>query len=166
MVAGAGSGKTRVLTRRIAYLLATGAAKPGEILAITFTNKAAAEMKERVAAAVGGRARAMWVSTFHSLCVRILRAEARHLPVKSSFTIYDAADSQRLVAIVANSIDLDTRRNTPRALAAAISNLKNELITPGRAAEIAESDYDKLVAKVYRGYQDRLSLRPLWTSTI
>jgi DNA helicase-2/ATP-dependent DNA helicase PcrA len=156
VVAGAGSGKTRVLTRRVAYLLATGAARPGEILAITFTNKAAAEMKERVATAVGGRARAMWVSTFHSLCVRILRAEAQHLAVKSSFTIYDAADSQRLVAIVANGLDLDTRRNTPRALAAAISNLKNELITPARAADIAESDYDKLVATVYRGYQDRL----------
>jgi DNA helicase-2/ATP-dependent DNA helicase PcrA len=158
VVAGAGSGKTRVLTRRIAYLLATGAAKPGEILAITFTNKAAAEMKERVAAAVGPRARAIWVSTFHSLCVRILRAEAAHLPVKSSFTIYDAADSQRLVAIVANGLDLDTRKNSPRMLAAAISNLKNELITPMMAAERAESEYDKLVATVYQGYQDRLTV--------
>ncbi len=157
VVAGAGSGKTRVLTRRIAYLLATGAARPGEILAITFTNKAAAEMKERVAAQVGARGRAMWVSTFHSLCVRILRAEAAHLPVKSGFTIYDAADSQRLVTIVANAMDLDTRRNSPRMLAAAISNLKNELITAPLAAERAESDYDRLVADVYAGYQRRLT---------
>jgi DNA helicase II / ATP-dependent DNA helicase PcrA len=156
VVAGAGSGKTRVLTRRIAYLLATGAARPGEILAITFTNKAAGEMKERVARQIGARARAMWVSTFHSLCVRILRAEARYLPVKSSFTIYDAADSQRLVGIVAQRLDLDVRKHTPRGLAAAISNLKNELIDPRTAAERAESEYDKLVAQVYDGYQRRL----------
>jgi DNA helicase-2/ATP-dependent DNA helicase PcrA len=156
VVAGAGSGKTRVLTRRIAYLLATGVARPGEILAITFTNKAAGEMKERVATQIGARARAMWVSTFHSLCVRILRAEARYLPVKSSFTIYDAADSQRLVGIVAQRLDLDVRKHTPRGLAAAISNLKNELIDPRTAAERAESEYDKLVAQVYDGYQRRL----------
>jgi DNA helicase-2/ATP-dependent DNA helicase PcrA len=156
VVAGAGSGKTRVLTRRIAYLLATGAARPGEILAITFTNKAAGEMKERVATQIGARARAMWVSTFHSLCVRILRAEARYLPVKSSFTIYDAADSQRLVGIVAQRLDLDVRKHTPRGLAAAISNLKNELIDARTAAERAESEYDKLVAQVYDGYQRRL----------
>lgn len=157
VVAGAGSGKTRVLTRRIAYLLATGAARPGEICAITFTNKAAAEMRERVAAQVGPRARAMTVSTFHSLCVRILRAEAQHLPVKSSFTIYDAADSQRLVALVAQGLNLDTKKHTPRLLAAAISNLKNELIDVETARDRAESEYDKLVAEVYDGYQRRLS---------
>ncbi len=156
VVAGAGSGKTRVLTRRIAYLLATGAARPGEILAITFTNKAAAEMKERVAAQIGPRARAMWVSTFHSLCVRILRAEAQHLPVKSTFTIYDAADSQRLVALVAEGLNLDTKKHTARTLAAAISTLKNDLATPEIARQRADSEYARLVADVYEGYQRRL----------
>ncbi len=156
VVAGAGSGKTRVLTRRIAYLLATGAARPGEILAITFTNKAAAEMRERVADAVGPRARAMWVSTFHSMCVRILRAEAQHLGLKSSFTIYDAADSQRLITMVANGMNLDTKKTPARALAAAISNLKNELIDPDTAADRADSDVAKLIAAIYREYQARL----------
>ncbi|MDQ2846881.1 MAG: UvrD-helicase domain-containing protein [Actinomycetota bacterium] len=156
VVAGAGSGKTRVLTRRIAYLLAAGGAHPGEILAITFTNKAAAEMKERAADLVGGRARAMWVSTFHSMCVRILRSEAAHLGMKSTFTIYDAADSMRLVGMVATDMDLDTKRNTARSLAAAISNLKNELIDPATAAERAETDIQKITAEVYAGYQARL----------
>ncbi|MDQ6658706.1 MAG: UvrD-helicase domain-containing protein [Actinomycetota bacterium] len=156
VVAGAGSGKTRVLTRRIAYLLAAGGAHPGEILAITFTNKAAAEMKERVADLVGGRARAMWVSTFHSMCVRILRAEAAHLGMKSTFSIYDAADSMRLVGMVATDMDLDTKRNTARSLAAGISNLKNELIDPATAAERAETDIQKITAEVYAGYQARL----------
>ena len=156
VVAGAGSGKTRVLTRRVAYLLAAGGAHPGEILAITFTNKAAAEMKERVADLVGGRARAMWVSTFHSMCVRILRSEASHLGIKTTFTIYDAADSMRLAGMVAADLDLDTKRNTARALAAAISNLKNELIDPAAAAERAETDIEKVTAEVYAGYQARL----------
>src|SRR3954464_9663170 len=100
IVAGAGSGKTRVLTHRVAYLLAERGATPGQILAITFTNKAAGEMKERVSALVGPRARAMWVSTFHSMCVRILRAEAKALGLKSSFLIYDADDSKRLMTMV------------------------------------------------------------------
>jgi DNA helicase-2/ATP-dependent DNA helicase PcrA len=156
VVAGAGSGKTRVLTRRIAYLLAAGGAHPGEILAITFTNKAAAEMKERVAELVGGRARAMWVSTFHSMCVRILRAEAAHLGMKSTFTIYDSADSLRLVTMVANGLDLDTKKNTARSLAIGISNLKNELIDPAVAEERASSDIEKTIAQVYAGYQERL----------
>ncbi len=156
VVAGAGSGKTRVLTRRIAHLLAADDAHPGEILAITFTNKAAAEMKERVADLVGGRARAMWVSTFHSMCVRILRSEATHLGMKSTFTIYDSADSMRLAAMVAGDMDLDTKRNTARSLAAAISNLKNELIDPATAAERAESDIEKVTAEVYAAYQARL----------
>ncbi|MBM9475928.1 UvrD-helicase domain-containing protein [Nakamurella flavida] len=157
VVAGAGSGKTRVLTRRIAYLLAVGGASPGEILAITFTNKAAAEMKERVATAVGTRrAFAMWVSTFHSMCVRILRAESRHLDVKSGFTIYDSADSQRLIQMVAQDLEVDLRRFTPRLLATAVSTLKNELIDAPTAAEQAESDMDTVVAKVYAGYQSRL----------
>ena len=156
VVAGAGSGKTRVLTRRIAYLLAAGGTRPGEILAITFTNKAAAEMKARVADLVGPRARAMWVSTFHSMCVRILRAEAAELGVRSSFTIYDAADSQRLVQMVASDLELDTKRTSARVLAAHISNLKNELIDPATAAERADSDLAKMVAEVYAGYQVRL----------
>jgi DNA helicase-2/ATP-dependent DNA helicase PcrA len=157
VVAGAGSGKTRVLTRRIAHLLASQAAAPSEILAITFTNKAAAEMRERVAAAVGPRrAASMWVSTFHSMCVRILRAQAGELGMKSSFTIYDAADSQRLVQLVAGAADVDTRRFTPRLLAASISNLKNELVTPLEAVERAEHEAEKVVADVYVGYQARL----------
>jgi len=156
VVAGAGSGKTRVLTRRIAYLLAAGGAQPGEILAITFTNKAAREMKERVVDLVGRRAFAMWVSTFHSMCVRILRAEAAQLGMKSTFTIYDAADSQRLVQLVASGLNLDTKRHPARALAAAISNLKNELIDAQAAADRAESEEDRLLARVYVGYQARL----------
>lgn len=156
VVAGAGSGKTRVLTRRIAYLLAAGGAHPGEILAITFTNKAAAEMRERVADMIGARSRAMWVSTFHSMCVRILRAEAIHIGVRSSFTIYDSADSQRLVQMVASDLNIDTKKVSARTLAGAVSNLKNELIEPATATERADSDLDKMVAQVYAGYQARL----------
>ncbi|GMA38524.1 hypothetical protein GCM10025883_05690 [Mobilicoccus caccae] len=110
IVAGAGSGKTRVLTHRIAYLLAERHVNPGQILAITFTNKAAAEMRERVESLVGPKARAMWVSTFHSACVRILRKEASRVGLKSSFSIYDAADSQRLMAMVMRDLDLDAKR--------------------------------------------------------
>ncbi len=156
VVAGAGSGKTRVLTRRIAYLLAVGGAQPGEILAITFTNKAAREMKERVGDLIGNRARAMWVSTFHSMCVRILRAEAGQLGMKSTFTIYDSADSQRLAQLVASGLNIDTKKYPARSLAAQISNLKNELIDPETALDRADSDQAKIVAKVYEGYQSRL----------
>ena len=156
VVAGAGSGKTRVLTRRIAYLLAVGGAQPGEILAITFTNKAAREMKDRVTDLVGGRARAMWVSTFHSMCVRILRAEAAQLGLKTTFTIYDQADSQRLAQLVANGLNIDGKKYPARMLAASISNLKNELIDTDTALERAESDKAKMVAQVYQGYQERL----------
>jgi len=156
VVAGAGSGKTRVLTRRIAHLLATGNAHPGEILAITFTNKAAAEMRERVADMIGARSRAMWVSTFHSMCVRILRAEATHLGIRSSFTIYDAADSQRLVQMVASDLNIDTKKVSVRTLAGAVSNLKNELIEPAAATDRADSDLDRMVAQVYTAYQTRL----------
>src|SRR5215211_1638169 len=115
IVAGAGSGKTRVLTHRIAHLLAERKVHPGAVLAITFTNKAAGEMKERVAALVGGRAKAMWVSTFHSACVRILRREAGHLGMKSTFSIYDQADSQRLMTLVCRDLDLDPKRYPPRS---------------------------------------------------
>jgi DNA helicase II / ATP-dependent DNA helicase PcrA len=156
VVAGAGSGKTRVLTRRIAYLLAARGVAPGEILAITFTNKAAGEMRERVTDLVGGRARSMWVSTFHSACVRILRREAKTLGFTSNFTIYDAADSQRLMTQVIRELDLDPKRNPARALAAKISNLKNELIDWESARSRAETAEDILLADVYASYQRRL----------
>src|SRR5699024_11186752 len=130
IVAGAGSGKTRVLTQRIGYLLATGRARPSEVLAITFTNKAAAEMRERVEELVGPSANYMAVSTFHSFCVRILRREAAALDVKSSFSIYDSLDSQRLMAWAARQLDIDIKRYPVRALLNAVSNLKNELIEP------------------------------------
>ena len=132
IVAGAGSGKTRVLTHRIAYLLAARDVHPGEIIAITFTNKAAGEMKERVAALVGGRARLMWVSTFHSACVRILRAEHEHAGLKSSFSIYDADDSRRLMQLVARELDLDPKRYPARALAAQVSQPEERAGRPGR----------------------------------
>ncbi|MEV0951872.1 UvrD-helicase domain-containing protein [Promicromonospora sp. NPDC050249] len=130
IVAGAGSGKTRVLTHRIAYLLATGRARAGEVLAITFTNKAAAEMRERVAGLVGPAAGRMWVSTFHSACVRILRREATTLGLRSSFSIYDAADSQRLITLVTRELNLDPKKYPARGLSNKISDLKNELIDP------------------------------------
>jgi DNA helicase-2/ATP-dependent DNA helicase PcrA len=157
IVAGAGSGKTRVLTQRIGYLLAASGAKPGEILAITFTNKAAGEMKQRVAALIGPRANVMWVSTFHSMCVRILRAQAKHLGMKSSFSIYDADDARRLVTMVVRELNLDPKRYPPRSLAVQISNLKNELISPGAFAEQASNAYEKIVAEVYERYQRRLA---------
>ncbi|MFD6446293.1 UvrD-helicase domain-containing protein [Promicromonospora sp. NPDC060204] len=130
IVAGAGSGKTRVLTHRIAYLLATGRARAGEILAITFTNKAAAEMRERVEGLVGPAANRMWVSTFHSACVRILRREATTLGLRSSFSIYDAADSQRLITLVTRELNLDPKKYPARGLSNKISDLKNELVDP------------------------------------
>ncbi len=157
IVAGAGSGKTRVLTRRIAHLLATGDARPGEILAITFTNKAAAEMRERVEVAVGPRARAMWVSTFHSACVRILRREAERLGMRSSFSIYDQADSLRLVTLVSRDLDLDPKRMPPRGLLNKISGLKNELVDPDAFRSQATNDTEMTLADVYSAYQTRLA---------
>ncbi|MGN6331977.1 MAG: DNA helicase PcrA [Motilibacteraceae bacterium] len=155
IVAGAGSGKTRVLTHRIAYLLAARDVHPGSILAITFTNKAAGEMKERVAALVGPRAKAMWVMTFHSACVRILRAEAKTLGISSSFSIYDQADSQRLMALVCRDLDLDPKRFPPRAFTARVSNLKNELVDPEEFAATADT-MDQQLAEAYTLYQRRL----------
>jgi DNA helicase-2/ATP-dependent DNA helicase PcrA len=157
VVAGAGSGKTRVLTHRIAYLLATRGVRAGEILAITFTNKAANEMKERVAALVGTRTRAMWISTFHSACVRILRAEAARLGFATSFSIYDAADAQRLMALVTQDLDLDSKRYPPRALAVRISNLKNELVDWETARDTATNHVERATAEVYGLYQRRLT---------
>lgn len=160
IVAGAGSGKTAVLTRRIAYLLAARDVGVGQVLAITFTNKAAAEMRERVAQLVGPRARSMWVSTFHSTCVRILRNQASLLPgLNSNFSIYDADDSRRLLLMIGKDMGLDTKRYTPRLLATAISNLKNELIEPDRAVsdlDEAADDMARTVASVYGEYQRRL----------
>jgi DNA helicase-2/ATP-dependent DNA helicase PcrA len=156
IVAGAGSGKTRVLTRRIAYLLDARGVHPGEILAITFTNKAAGEMKDRVAALVGPRARMMWVSTFHSACVRILRAEHEHAGLKSTFSIYDADDSRRLMQLVARELDLDPKRYPARGLAARVSNLKNELIDPADFAARASGPNERAVAEAYTLYQRRL----------
>src|SRR4051812_42015683 len=157
IVAGAGSGKTRVLTHRIAYLLAERGATPGQILAITFTNKAAGEMKDRVAALVGPRARSMWVSTFHSMCVRLLRYESSELGLKSSFSIYDADDSKRLMTMVGRELDLDPKRYPARALLAQISNLKNELVTPQAWADKAGSPPEKVLADAYTRYQRRLA---------
>src|SRR6201994_3361265 len=157
IVAGAGSGKTRVLTHRVAYLLAERGAQPGEILAITFTNKAAGEMKERVAQLVGPRARSMWVSTFHSMCVRILRRDGKALGLKSSFSIYDADDSRRLLTMVGRELDLDPKRYPARALASQISNLKNELVTAERWADTVSTPPEKALAKAYALYQQRLT---------
>ena len=156
IVAGAGSGKTRVLTRRIAHLLATGDARPGEILAITFTNKAAGEMRERVVDLVGPRARSMWVSTFHSACVRILRREAGRLGMSSSFSIYDATDSQRLMTLVCRDLDLDPKRYPPRSFSAQVSNLKNELIDHETFASQATNHQERTLAEAYAEYQRRL----------
>ncbi|BAV40190.1 DNA helicase PcrA [Mycobacterium ulcerans] len=160
IVAGAGSGKTAVLTRRIAYLIAARGVGVGQILAITFTNKAAAEMRERVVSLVGGRAKYMWVSTFHSTCVRILRNQAALIKgLNSNFSIYDADDSRRLLQMIGRDMGLDIKRYSPRLLANAISNLKNELIDPDRAVSDLSEDSDDLartVASVYAEYQRRL----------
>jgi ATP-dependent DNA helicase UvrD/PcrA len=160
IVAGAGSGKTAVLTRRIAYLLAAREVGVGQVLAITFTNKAAAEMRERVVALVGPRARSMWVSTFHSTCVRILRNQASLLAgLNSNFSIYDADDSRRLLLMIGKDMGLDTKRYSPRLLANGISNLKNELIGPEEAAHDAANameDLPRIIAEVFAEYQRRL----------
>src|SRR5882757_8891657 len=160
IVAGAGSGKTAVLTRRIAYQLAARDVGVGQVLAITFTNKAAAEMRERVVALVGPRARSMWVSTFHSTCVRILRNQASLLPgLNSNFSIYDADDSRRLLLMIGKDMGLDTKRYSPRLLANGISNHKNELIGPEQAvteASEAGEELPRIIADVYAEYQRRL----------
>ncbi|MCH9831410.1 MAG: DNA helicase PcrA [Candidatus Nanopelagicales bacterium] len=164
IVAGAGSGKTRVLTRRIAHLLATGDATPGQILAITFTNKAAAEMKERVADIVGPAGRTMWVSTFHSACVRILRAEAHRLGVKSNFTIYDTQDSLRLITLILRDFNIDAKNTRPRMVLSRISSAKNELVdhetflTNTQLASDKEAAIESVIAQIYREYQNRLNL--------
>ncbi|MEI2777382.1 MAG: DNA helicase PcrA [Tetrasphaera sp.] len=162
IVAGAGSGKTRVLAHRIGYLLGHRKVQPGQILAITFTNKAAAEMRERVHDLVGARAKAMWVMTFHSACVRILRREATKVGLRSNFSIYDAADSQRLMALVMRDMDLDPKRHNPRTFSHKVSGLKDELIDEETYAAWVTSEtepgseYEQLVAEAYTHYQRRL----------
>ena len=156
VVAGAGSGKTRVLTRRIAWLISERKAHPGSILAITFTNKAAAEMRERVEDLVGRRARIMWVSTFHSACVRILRKEIDRFGYKSSFSIYDAADSKRLMTLVLRDLDLDPKRYQPRAVLNWVSTQKNELVDEEKATANAKNHLEETYAEAYTIYQRRL----------
>lgn len=160
IVAGAGSGKTAVLTRRIAYLMRYRGVHPQQILAITFTNKAAAEMRERVADLVGPVAQRMWVATFHSVCVRILRQQAQLVQgLNTNFTIYDSDDSRRLLTMIAKDLELDIKKFSARTLASAISNLKNELITPSEAladAERTHNPFETVVARVYVEYQQRL----------
>jgi DNA helicase II / ATP-dependent DNA helicase PcrA len=156
IVAGAGSGKTRVLTQRIAWLIAERGVRPDAVLAITFTNKAAGEMRERVGRLVGGRAKWMWVSTFHSSCVRILRAEGKRLGFTSSYSIYDADDTRRLMTTVVRDLDMDSKRFPPRGVAAQVSNLKNELIDYETAKSQASNHIEKSIAEAYQLYQQRL----------
>src|SRR4051812_9617252 len=156
MGAGAGAGKTRVLTHRIAWLITEQRVSPFGVLAITFTNKAADEMKRRVAALVGPVAQRMWVSTFHSACVRILRRDASRLGYKSSFTIYDQADSLRLVGYVLRDLNIDTKRLPPRQVQGLISTAKNELVDFDTYSSKARTIFERKVADVYREYQKRL----------
>ncbi len=156
VLAGAGSGKTRVLTHRIAYLLATGAARPGEILAITFTNKAASEMRERVEALVGRSARAMWVTTFHSACARMLRADAEQLGYSRGFTIYDESDSLRMLKRCMAELGVDPKRFPPRAIRSQISGAKNELVDAGAFAQAQGSVFEETAASAYELYEKRM----------
>src|SRR5213082_1621089 len=156
VVAGAGSGKTRVLTYRVAHLINAIGVKPNEILAITFTNKAAAEMKERLEHLLGARARGLWVLTFHAACGRILRREAPRLGYRSNFTIYDQADQVRLTKQCLEELERDPKRFVPRGIHAQISAAKNQLVTPAEYAERVASFYDQTVAEVYDLYQRRL----------
>jgi hypothetical protein len=156
VVAGAGSGKTRVLTHRVAHLIRAHGVKPNEILAITFTNKAASEMRERLERTLGRTARAIWILTFHAACGRILRREAERLGYRSSFTIYDQADQVRLVKACLEELGKDPKRFTPRGIHSQISNAKNQLISPEDYASRVASFWDQTVAEVYERYQQRL----------
>ncbi len=156
VLAGAGSGKTRVLTHRIAYLLATGAARPGEILAITFTNKAASEMRERVGALIGRSVRAMWVTTFHSACARMLRADAEKLGYARTFTIYDESDSLRMLKRSMSELGVDPKRYPPRSLRSQISGAKNKLVDVAAYAQAQGSVFEETAAAVYELYEKRM----------
>lgn len=156
VVAGAGSGKTRVLTTRISHLISTGRVRPSEILAITFTNKAAKEMRERLEAMIGPAATRMWISTFHSACVRILRAEHEALGMRSTFTIYDAADSNRLMTMVAREENIDTKQYPAKKLLRQVSDLKNEMVTAGEFERGDLNRDERVLAQAYAGYQRRL----------
>jgi DNA helicase-2/ATP-dependent DNA helicase PcrA len=156
ILAGAGSGKTRVLTHRVAYLLRTGQAKPSEILAITFTNKAAAEMRERVELLVGRATRAMWVMTFHAACARMLRSDAHRLGYTRQFTIYDSADQRRLIKKCLDDLDVDVKRFTPRAMQTQISDAKNKLRSPEDYRQLVGSFFEQTVADVYDQYEREL----------
>src|ERR1700755_46932 len=156
ILAGAGSGKTRVLTHRIAYLVATDAAKPNEILAITFTNKAAGEMRDRAELLVGRRVRAMWVMTFYAACARMLRAEAARLGYTRQFTIYDTADSRRLIKRCLDDLGIDPKRFTPGSVHAQISDAKNKLRDSDAYAQMVGSFFEQTVADVYRSYEREL----------
>jgi DNA helicase-2/ATP-dependent DNA helicase PcrA len=156
IVAGAGSGKTRALTHRIAYLIREHGVSPYAILAITFTNKAAREMAERVEGLFGGRVAAgMWILTFHSACARILRREHAHLGLPTSFTIYDEADTERLLAAVLKDLNLDAKRYPPRAMAAAIGKAKDHVLSADEFAGAAGNFYEQTIAKVYQAYEER-----------
>ena len=156
IIAGAGSGKTRVLTHRIAYLVGTDAAKANEILAITFTNKAAGEMRDRAELLVGGRVRSMWVMTFHSACARMLRAEAPRLGYTRQFTIYDTADSRRLIKRCLDELGIDTKRFTPASIGSQISDAKNKLRDADDYAKLVGSYFEQTVADAYRSYEREL----------
>src|ERR1700748_169785 len=153
ILAGAGSGKTRVLTHRIAYLVATDRAKPNEILAITFTNKAAGEMRDRAELLVGARVRAMWVMTFHAACARMLRAEAQRLGYTRQFTIYDTADSRRLIKRCLDDLGIDSKRFTPASIGSQISDAKNKLRDADSYAQMVGSFFEQTVADVYDLYE-------------
>jgi DNA helicase II / ATP-dependent DNA helicase PcrA len=156
ILAGAGSGKTRVLTHRIAYLVATGAVKPNEILAITFTNKAAGEMRDRAGLLVGAQVRAMWVMTFHSACARMLRAEAQRLGYTRQFTIYDTADTRRLIKRCLDELGIDPKRFTPASVGSQISDAKNKLRDAEAYGQMVGSFFEQTVADVYRSYEREL----------
>jgi DNA helicase-2/ATP-dependent DNA helicase PcrA len=156
ILAGAGSGKTRALTHRIAWLLATGRARPNQILAITFTNKAADEMRERVSSLVGGVSRRMWVMTFHAACARLLRMEAERLGYTSRFTIYDEADSLRMLKRCLEALEVDTKRYPPRAVRARISEAKNQLIDAESYQETAGGPFEEMIGQAYRLYERRM----------